>query len=75
MILGVALVLATLGAVGITTAHAAKGVGGECHTTGKPGFGTVGCTGPSTASGGGHGIVPLDTMCTHKGCHSTGPNK
>lgn len=72
------IVLATLEAVGVTMAimssvtpaHAQQGVGGECHTTGKPDVGTVGCTEPSTASGGGLGIVPLDTMCTHKGCHS-----
>lgn len=41
----VAITMAALGAVGITTAimssvtpaHAQQGVGGECHITGKPG--------------------------------------
>jgi len=82
-VLFVAITIAALGAVGITTAimsgvtaaHAQQGKGGECHTTAKPGVGTTGCTGPSTAGGGGAGLTPPDTMCTQKGCHSTGPNK
>jgi len=76
-------IMAAIGTVGITTAimssitpaHAQQGKGGECHITGKPGVGTRGCTGPSPINSMQSGVAPPDTMCTQKGCHSTGPNK
>jgi len=83
-IIFVAITMAALGAVGITTAimssvtlaHAQKGLGGECHATGKGGVGAIGCTGPSGAQ---HVAKPPfpgpDTMCNNgqRVCHNTGP--
>ena len=81
----VAITIAALGAVGVTTAimssetsvyAQAQGRGGECHNSGPSGLhGSLACTGPSPTTTGFPTPIPSPFVCNrgHPDCHSVGP--